>query len=112
MSTKNLQKLVLSVQEFQKFDKEMSTQAMLTFLLVAMWPGITAKELAERVETSQSWMSRIIGLLGKDGVRGREGYNLVTKVPDPRDPRRYVMHLTAKGKRVCETLVELHSGKD
>lgn len=100
----NMMRVFRTVEEFRKMNPDMQIQAVATFALVALQPGITIKELRERTGTVQSTCSRNVALLSEGYHNGKAGYGLVEAQPDPYDSRRKVVFLTAKGKRVAETL--------
>ncbi len=104
-SVGGLHALARALDEFRKLDAEIPPQQMLTFLWVCISPpGITMKELCERVGIAQSAMSRTVAQLGKYGSHGRPGYGLLDSEEDPAERRRKVVRLTSKGDRVRSAL--------
>jgi DNA-binding MarR family transcriptional regulator len=106
-STIPLNKLLRAVEEFRKIDPEMPPQTIETYLWVAMQPGLTMKEIADRVGLSQSAISRNIQALSKWHRLNKPGYDLVTATEDPRERRRKIVTLTPKGERVATSLREI-----
>lgn len=103
-STKALVALFAAIEELRKIDPELPTQHAAAFITVAFQPGITMKEMADRLGISQSSSSRIVAALGKWHRLGKPGYDLVEASEDPAERRRKIMHLTPKGRRIAVAL--------
>lgn len=99
-----LSKLYACIEEMRKIDPEMQAHTINIFVMVCMNPGITMKDLGNRLGISQATMSRNIAALGKVHRLNRPGYDLLQAEEDPVERRRKVVNLTAKGKRVKESL--------
>lgn len=95
------------LEEFRKIDPEMPMQMAATFVLVALLPGITMKELAERLGISQASCSRNVAALSKVHRLNKPGHDLVYAEEDPAERRRKIVRLTSKGTRVEESLKSL-----
>jgi len=104
---KTLWKLYRAVEEMRKIDPEMQAHTINIFLMVCMNPGITMKDLGNQLGLSQATMSRNIAALGKVHRLNRPGYDLVQAEEDPVERRRKIVNLTAKGKRVQESLLSI-----
>lgn len=104
---KTLWKFVKCLEEMRKLDPEIQAQTISCFVTVAMHPGITMKDLGERVGISQASTSRNIAALSKVHRLNRPGHDLVTATEDPVERRRKVVYLTDKGKRVAESLKDI-----
>lgn len=104
--TKTLNKLRLALEALasDERDRHMNAAEMHVFLWSAIQPGITQKDLAERVEIAQSETSRIVTLFSN--INGN-GYGLLRSEEDPHERRRKIVHLTPKGERVVEKITEL-----
>jgi len=104
--TKTLNKLRLALEALasDERDRHMNAAEMQVFLWSAIQPGITQKELAERVEIAQSETSRIVTLFS--AYKG-QGYGLLRSEEDPHERRRKVVCLTPKGERIADNIVEL-----
>ena len=96
--------------EFRKIEPEILATQIQMFLLVAMFPGSTAKDLCERVGISQSSGSRNIAALGKVHRYGKPGYGLVQQEEDPRERRRKLITLTPKGRVLAAEIVKIMDG--
>jgi DNA-binding MarR family transcriptional regulator len=101
---KALWKFAKCLDEMRKLDPEIQAQTVSCFVVVAMNPGITMKDIGERVGISQASTSRNIAALSKVHRLNRPGHDLVVATEDPVERRRKVVHLTDKGKRVAESL--------
>lgn len=99
-----LAKFYACIEEMRKIDPEMQAHTINIFVMVCMNPGITMKDLGNRLGVSQATMSRNIAALGKVHRLNRPGYDLLQAEEDPVERRRKVVNLTAKGKRVKESL--------
>jgi DNA-binding MarR family transcriptional regulator len=107
-NVKSLNKLRLALELLasDERDRFMNASEMQVFLWSALQPGITMKELAERVEIAQSQTSRIITLFSQ---HSEGGYGLLHAEEDPHERRRKIVRLTPKGERVAEKISELLS---
>lgn len=99
-----LAKFYACIEEMRKIDPEMQAHTINIFVMVCLNPGITMKDLGERLGVSQATMSRNIAALGKVHRLNRPGYDLLQAEEDPVERRRKIVNLTAKGKRVKESL--------
>lgn len=68
------------------------------FLVVAQEEPCTLRVIEERLDLSNSAVSRTINALGALNRKGHEGFGLVTVVRDPAEGRRFLVQLTPKGK--------------
>lgn len=107
MSHKALSVLIEIVKRLRDYDQEMQLQTAQVFLEVAKQPGITMRELEERVGISQASCSRNVAALSKIHRLNKPGMDLVVAHPDPVAAYRKVVYLTAKGQRLSETLADL-----
>ncbi|KXK68010.1 MarR family transcriptional regulator [Pseudomonas monteilii] len=95
------------LKRFRDYDQEMQMQTAQTFIAVAMQPGITMKELSEKVGISQASCSRNVSALSRIHRLNKPGMDLVVAAEDPMERRRKVVRLTAKGQRLAETLSQV-----
>lgn len=95
------------LKRFRDFDQEMQMQTAQTFIAVAMQPGITMKELSEKVGISQASCSRNVSALSRVHRLNKPGMDLVVAAEDPMERRRKVVKLTPKGQRLAETLKQV-----
>ena len=100
----NLWKMYQAIEAVRQIDPEMQAHTINIFLLICMFPGITMKDLGERVGVSQATMSRNIAAMGKVHRMNRPGYDLVLAEEDPAERRRKIVTLTPKGKRLKDQI--------
>jgi DNA-binding MarR family transcriptional regulator len=79
-------------------------------LCIALRPGITMQELGREIGVSQSSTSRNAQTLGQWHRAGKPGYGVIETVEDPRDTRRKIMFLTAKGRDVIGKVIGAMEG--
>jgi DNA-binding MarR family transcriptional regulator len=77
--------------------RDLPTQLLRMFLLIAQYPGRSVKEYAEYAGVAQSVASRHILDLGQRNRRMEDGFDLVEARPAPRELRRHEVYLTHKG---------------
>lgn len=88
-----------------------TTQAVITLLLVTDSPGISMSDIGKKLKCSQSSVSRNVGILGagyRIGGKMTEGYGLVETWNAPWDTRVSLVQLTKLGKKTMETLLVKH----
>lgn len=107
-----LNSFLKGVQTMRGVEQQMPAQMIATFLTVAIQPGITMSELAQRLGLAQSSCSRNVAALGEWHRFGKAGYNLVEAIEDPRERRRKIMFLTIKGRNIAAQLLSATTGKD
>lgn len=95
------------IKRFRDFDLEMQMQTAQTFIAVAMQPGITMKELSEKVGISQASCSRNVSALSRTHRLNKPGMDLIVAAEDPMERRRKIVKLTPKGQRLAEALTKL-----
>lgn len=106
MTTKKLTKLHSILEELTGVDPEFPIQWALVFVEIAMDEGASLKDIAERTGISMSVMSRTIGALSNYRRMGKP-YGLVLVKHAKDDRRRKELYLSAKGKRLAQTLSKL-----
>jgi DNA-binding MarR family transcriptional regulator len=74
------------------------------FLLVASKGRCTYEELEEALSLSNSTVSRTVHALGDIHRKGYDGHGLVELFRDPKEGRRFLVRLTAKGKALARQL--------
>lgn len=102
-----LHKLRLIAQEYRKASPEMPTQQQLILLTIAENPGSTLTEIGQRTGMLIAAVSRHIGALGPYRPAKKIGLELITDGYADDDRRKKVVHLTAKGCAVVDSLIHL-----
>lgn len=106
MSGLNLLKII---EEMRKFDSQIEAHAVAVFFFVAMKDnrdGIAMQTIGEELDIAQSSVSRNVYKLGDINRHKKTGIGLLEAFEDPMERRRKLVRLTAKGKRVHNTLLE------
>lgn len=106
MATKaqpKLQKIQNTLQELGTVDPEFPLSWASVFIDVALNEGCSLKDIAERTGISMSVMSRTIGALSSYRRMGKP-YGLVVVKMAKDDRRRKELFLSAKGKKLIESL--------
>ena len=107
----NLHKLVMALEEFRKFDREIPIQTMLIFLHIARRESVTMAELASWVDLSQASVSRSVGVLSDNHwQKGKQPFGLIKLEVDIMDTRKKIASISPKGRRVAATLEQLMEG--
>lgn len=78
-----------------------------TFILVARNPGLGVVDLAELAGTNKGTMSRHLLELSSENRPGGTGLGLLDRAVDPVNLKRVIYTLTAKGKLLRNSLVEV-----
>jgi len=73
------------------------THFIQVFLVIAQEGPCTFRLIEERLNLSNSAVSRTVQALGAINRKGQPGFDLVTVEPDPEEGRRFLVLLTAKG---------------
>jgi len=103
MTTKKLTKLQKVLLELTNIDPEFPMQWAIVFIEIAQDEGASLKDISERTDISMSVMSRTIGALSNYRRMGKP-YGLVLVRHAKDDRRRKELFLSAKGKRLIESL--------
>lgn len=93
------------IEGFREMRPEMPMHMASVFLLIAMKPGITQRELLTLSEIAQATMSRNIAALTERDRHGKPGMNLVTQRRDPMDGRTLMLFLTKDGHDLVSRLI-------
>lgn len=102
----NLLVFIASQKELQKIDSEFPLQYSICLAEIALCPGISLTELAEKTGMPLSTVSRIIGALSKKRQRGKP-YELVEVTISPEERRRKQITLTARGRDVMASVATI-----
>lgn len=74
------------------------------FIEVARSGPCTFAHLQEALGITNGSVSRTVAALGEVNRRGGAGYRLLQVDRDPREPRRFLVSLTAKGRALLRSL--------
>lgn len=77
------------------------------FLVVATEGPCTIKLIEDRLQLSNSAVSRTIQALGAINRKGAPGFGLVQVDPDPAEGRRYLIQLTGRGHAIARQIAAL-----
>jgi DNA-binding MarR family transcriptional regulator len=106
MSLTTMHTAIKFLAALREIDPYLPTQTAECLLTVALQPGLSMAQLAERTGLAQSSCSRNVSALSKWHRMGKEGYDLVEAVDDPRERRRKIIFLTTKGKMLVQTVLQ------
>ena len=109
MTTKGYN-LLRIIEEMRKFDPLLESQAIAIFFVVCLEggkDGISMQDISEKLDLAQSTVSRNVFKLSFTNRHRERGIDLLEAFEDPMERRRKLVKLTAKGRRVYETLSEL-----
>ena len=98
------------IQYLRKLSDDLPMQTAHVLFIIANEPGITTRTLMKRSKLSQASCSRNVTRLSHTDRHGRPGFGLVEARPDPKDPRRHLMYLTAKGQEFVAVAADILSG--
>lgn len=105
-SDAKLRRLAAQIEVFRSLDPEMPSQIIAAFLLIAMNPGVRVLALSPKLGLHASSMGRAVTRLStlttKTGLRG---WGLVEYRDDPDDRRASTVHLTSKGEKFLQQLL-------
>jgi len=106
-----LDRLIEVLETFRALDPDMPIQYALSFLTLARHEGLSMRELADRLGIAQSSASRNVAALSEWQSFRRPGHDLVRAEEDPRERRRKIVRLTAKGRALADRLAALVAGR-
>lgn len=104
-------RLVAALEEFRKLNQDVTANQIITFLTIGLNPGISQRELSEKVGLKGGSVSRIAAILSERGNRGVDGLKLIDIRQVPGDYRTTGQHLAPKGARVWEALRRIMKGR-
>tara|TARA_Y100000401_G_scaffold23031_1_gene15591 strand:- start:9193 stop:9534 length:342 start_codon:yes stop_codon:yes gene_type:complete len=99
-------KLLEVLQDFRELDAEIQSQCIAVFLTVVARGGenVSMAEIQKDLDMPQSSVSRNVALLSKWSRHGQKGHDLLESHEDPKERRRKLCRVTAKGKRFIERI--------
>ena len=101
--------LLKIIEEMRKFDSHMESQTIAVFFYVCLYggvDGVSMQTISQKLDIAQSSVSRNCYKLG-DRTRDGIGIGLLQSFEDPEERRRKLVRLTAKGRRVFNTLSDM-----
>lgn len=104
-NTKGIMRDLATLDNVIKLVSDLEPQQIRLLLNIAMHPGLTQQELADRCDIALSSVSRNLMALGEWHRFGKPGLNLVEKTEDPHERRRQIAFLTIKGKKLVEHIL-------
>ncbi|MCK1531164.1 winged helix-turn-helix transcriptional regulator [Bradyrhizobium sp. 182] len=104
-TTGALRRTLNFVGELRKLAPLLPMQTATCLLIIAREPGITMQRLAKKAGLAQSSCSRNVAMLSRWEAFGKPGLDLVETCEDPRERRRKVIYLTAKGRTKVQSIV-------
>ena len=97
------------IEEMRKFDSHMESQTIAVFFYVCLYSGadgVSMQTISEKLDLAQSTVSRNCYKLG-DRTRDGIGIGLLQSFEDPEERRRKLVRISAKGRRVFNTLSDM-----
>lgn len=101
----NLTRLSQALSVVRTVDETMPVQTLAVLLEVAQNERLSVSELAQRTGIHPSSASRNVAALSQWHWLKRPGLQLVVSEPDPMELRRKVVRLSARGRRMIETIL-------
>lgn len=93
---------------FRSQGEYVTLQQMQVMFEVALKPGISLQELADRTDLSNASITRNIQALGEGQLKGlKPGLSLVETTVDPKESRALCVILTPKGKTFMDGVLSI-----
>jgi len=105
-------RLMRALEVFRELDPDMPIQYALSFLTLARNPGLSIRDLSERLGIAQSSASRNVAALSEWHSFRKPGHNLIKAKEDPRERRRKIVTPTKKGEALLTRLEAIMNGVD
>lgn len=74
------------------------------FIEIALNEPVTFAHLQDKFALTHGSVSRTVAALGQENRKGLPGYRLVSVTKDPKEPRRFLVSLSPKGRALMRTL--------
>jgi DNA-binding MarR family transcriptional regulator len=84
----------------------MTVQQAMCLLGVARSPGVSQRELMESLELTDSSTSLTMAILSDVGTKVVDGLELIEMKPGANDRRVRTLHLSAKGRRLMDDILD------
>lgn len=104
--------LMRALEVFRELDPDMPIQYALSFLTLARNPGLSIRDLSERLGIAQSSASRNVAALSEWHSFRKPGHDLIQAKEDPRERRRKIVTPTPKGEALLARLESIMNGVD
>lgn len=95
------------VNEFRKISPTITVNVAALLLTIAARPGITSRDLRERLGLSSSGVTRALNTLTLEGTGGVPGLGLVDTQRDPMDRRFVLCTMTPRGRHIVDGIAEI-----
>ncbi|WP_085857734.1 MarR family winged helix-turn-helix transcriptional regulator [Rhizobium sp. TAL182] len=95
------------VEKLRELFPDVPIQTISVFLIIAMKPGISQRELLKLMGTSQSGVSRNVMALADVNRHGKPGLGLIAQLRDPFDSRQVGLRLTPAGVALAKRVAAL-----
>lgn len=105
-------RLMRALEVFRELDPDMPIQYALSFLTLARNPGLSIRDLSERLGIAQSSASRNVAALSEWHSFRKPGHDLIQAKEDPRERRRKIVTLTRKGEALLARLEVVMDGRE
>lgn len=105
-------RLMRALEVFRELDPDMPIQYALSFLTLARNPGLSIRDLSERLGIAQSSASRNVAALSEWHSFRKPGHDLIQAKEDPRERRRKIVTPTRKGVALLARLESIMNGFD
>ncbi|MBB2681894.1 UNVERIFIED_ORG: DNA-binding MarR family transcriptional regulator [Rhizobium esperanzae] len=100
------------VEKLRELFPDIPIQTISVFLIIAMKPGISQRELLKLMGTSQSGVSRNVMALADVNRHGKPGLGLIAQLRDPFDSRQVELRLTPAGVALAKRVAALGQAHD
>lgn len=100
----NLVRLIRVLEEFRQLEPDLPSQVIHAFLAAAANPGLSIRELQDRLGMTSASASRCFAFLSDQHRLGKEGLDLIRYEGDSANLRIKRVFLTTKGQRLVDRL--------
>ncbi|MDF0695618.1 MarR family winged helix-turn-helix transcriptional regulator [Rhizobium sp. MC63] len=100
------------IEKLRELFPDVPMQTISIFLIIAMKPGISQRELLKLMGTSQAGVSRNVMALGDVNRHGKPGLGLIAQLRDPFDARQVGLRLTPAGIALANRVAALGQAHD